>query len=244
MNISESLRANDLKYFIKKVFEVDSFKSKIGDDKDTVVVSFTVDQQEPAEDLENFLEMGYPFVLDADVSPGETDDGTYKVFVELERGRHVGEQITEMLYGISRLTGIEDFRFRYFKGFKSKEATLENLNEIIPKDGNSYNVATERFQLENFSNFFKDSYADSVELLDESITFKRIWKDPVSFSVVTSGPKQEVYDQVQGPIMLESKAIAESIFLTKYIGEFNITKIGETFVFENNGWAVALTRKI
>jgi hypothetical protein len=72
MNISESLRANDLKYFIKKVFEVDSFKSKIGDDKDTVVVSFTVDQQEPAEDLENFLEMGYPFVLDADVSPSKS----------------------------------------------------------------------------------------------------------------------------------------------------------------------------
>ena len=243
MNLSESLRAGDLKHFVKKVFEVDSFKSKIGDDKDTVVLSFTVDQQEPAEDLENFLEMGYPFVLDADVSPGETDDGTYKVFVELERGRHVSEQITEMLYGISKITGIDDFRFRYFKSFKSKEATLENLNEIIPKDGNSYEVATERFQLENFSNFFKDSYADTVELLDESITFKRIWKDPLSFKIITSGPKNEVYDQLPDGIVLESRAVAEALWLTKYLGEYSITKVGKYFVFENKNWAVALERR-
>ena len=32
-------------------------------------------------------------------------------------------------------------------------------------------------------------------------------------------------------------------FLSKYIGNYNITKISDTFIFENRGWAVALTRK-
>jgi hypothetical protein len=37
--------------------------------------------------------------------------------------------------------------------------------------------------------------------------------------------------------------MAEVMFLSKYIGNYNITKIGNAFIFENSGWAVALKRK-
>ena len=228
---------------VKKVFEIDSFKSKIGDDQDVVVLSFTVDHEDPAKDLENFVEMGYDFVLDADTSPGETEDGTYKVYVELERSRHVAKQIMEIVEGILKLTGLETMRFRYFKGFKSHEATEENLAAIIPMDSNSYEIATEQNMLENFSNFFSNSYVDELKVIEESISFKRVWKDPVAFEIITSGPKQLVYNAVRGPIMLEGKDMAEVMFLTKYIGNYNITKIGNTFIFEHGNWAVALQRK-
>jgi len=108
--INENLMANDLKNLVKKVFEIDSYKSKIDDDQDVVVLSFTVDHEDAAKDLENFIEMGYDFVLDADVSPGETEDGTYKVFIELQRDRHVAENIYTLLDGIERLTNIPDMR--------------------------------------------------------------------------------------------------------------------------------------
>lgn len=228
---------------VKKVFEIDSFKSKIGDDPDVVVLSFTVDHEDPAKDLENFIEMGYDFVLDADTSPGETDDGTYKVYVELERSRHVPKQIAELVEGILKLTGLDTMRFRYFKAFKSQEATEENLATSVPLDAEAYKVATERGMMENFSNFFSNSYIDELQVVEESISFKRVWKDPVKFDIITSGPKQEVYNAVKGPIMLESRDMAEVMFLTKYIGNYNITKIGKTFVFEHSGWAVALERK-
>ena len=84
MKITESLRAGDLRHMIKKVFGVDSYKSKVGNDEEVVVLSFVVSEEDPAKDLENFIEMGYDFVLDADVTPGETDDGEFLVFVELE----------------------------------------------------------------------------------------------------------------------------------------------------------------
>lgn len=238
-----SLRANDLRHFVKKVFEIDSYKSKIGDDQDIVVLSFTVDSEDPAKDLENFIEMGYSFVLDADVSPGETDDGTYKVYVELERNRHVPEQILDLLNGVKKVTGIEEFRFRYFKSFKSQETTKETLEKSVPLDKNSYNSVTESQHINNFSNFFVNSYADNISVLDESITFNRIWMEPASFEIISSGPKREVYDSLKGPIMLEGKDIAEVLYLTKTIGNYNITKIGTTFVFENSGWAVALEKK-
>ena len=243
MSLMESLHAKDLRNMVKKVFEIDSFKSKIGNDEDICVLSFTVEQEDPAKDLENFFEMGYSFVLDADVSPGETDDGTYRVYVELERTRHVVEQILELVEGIEKLTGIDDMRFRFFKSFKSHDATLENLEAIVPKDKTSYNLATEKNRLDNFSEFFSNSYAEELKLIDESITFKRAYSGPVSFNIINSGPKHSVYDLVKGPIILESKDMAEVMFLTKIIGNYNITKIGNTFIFENSGWAVALKRK-
>lgn len=243
MNITESLKAGDLKYLVKKVFEIDSYKSKIGDDVDVVVVSFTVDHEDPAKDLENFIEMGYDFVLDADTSPGETEDGTYKVYVELERNRHVGRQIIEILDGVERLTGMPDMRFRYFKSFKSVEATLENLEAVVPMDKESYNISTDKSMLENFSNFFANSFAEEITVVEESISFKRVYGDKVQFKIVNSGPKYEVYDAVKGPIMLEGKDMAEVMFLTKFIGNYNITKIGNSFIFENSGYAVVLEKQ-
>jgi hypothetical protein len=241
--ITESLKANDLRHFVNKVFTIDSFKSKIGDDIDVVVLCFEVDDEDPAKDLENFIEMGYDFVLDADVSPGETDDGNYKVFVEIERGRHAAEQIREILDGVEKLSGISDFRFRYFKSFKSQEATEENLAAAIPTNKEAYEEVTKRFRMDNFSNFFSNSYSDNIKVANESITFQRTYSGPVTFEIINSGNKKDLYESVRGPIVLESKDMAEVMFLTKIIGNYNITKIGDTFVFENSGWAVALKRK-
>lgn len=242
-NIYESLRANDLRYFVKNVFEIDSYQSKIGDDQDIVTISFTVDGEDPATDLEHFIEMGYDFVLDADVSPGELDDGKYRVYVELERSRHSSQQIREILNGLEKLTGENNMRFRWYKSFRSQAATIENLESTIPDSPKEYERAVSEHSMNNFSNFFKESYADEINVVNESISFKRIYGDVVNFDIVSSGTKKSVYEEVKGPIMLESKDIAEAIFLTKYIGNYNITKVGDTFVFENNGWAVALKRK-
>lgn len=240
--ITESLHAQDLKFLIKKVFEIDAYKSKIGNDRDVIVLSFTVDHEDPAKDLENFAEMGYDFVLDADVSPGETEDGSYKVFIELERNRHAPQQILELLDGIEKLSGMDDMKFRYFKSFKSKNANLKNLKAAIPTTIEEYESTTTRHGLDNFTTFFKESFSE-VDIVNESLRFKTPFSDIIMFDVITSGPKSEVYESIQGPIMLESSSIAEVMYFTKRIGNYNITKIGNTFIFENSGWAVALEKK-
>jgi hypothetical protein len=97
--------------------------------------------------------------------------------------------------------------------------------------------------MDNFSEFFSNSYADSIKLVDESISFKRPYSGTVIFDIINSGNKQEIYESVKGPIVLEGKDMAEVMFLTKVIGNYNITKIGQTFIFERDNWAVALKRK-
>lgn len=237
-----ALRAEDLKDLVKPIFEIDSYSSKMGDDKDVVVLSFTVDQKEPADDLVQFCEMGYDFILDADVTPGELDNGTYKVFVEIQRSRHIGEQIMELLDGVKKLTGHNDFKFRYYKSFQSLPADQNTLSETIPLDASSYEVTIQESALNNFSNFFRKSSVDSIEGLFEGIRFRKIYAEPISMRVVDVGSKRDVYERAQGKIGLLPSDISECIFLTKYIGNYNITKIGNSFIFEDNGFAVALER--
>ena len=57
------LRQNDLEFTIDNIFEIDSFKSKMGDDKDIVTLSFSVKGEQPAKDLVNFVETGYTLSL-------------------------------------------------------------------------------------------------------------------------------------------------------------------------------------
>ena len=65
------LRNNDLDSLVDNIIEIDSYKSKMGQDADIVTLAISILGENPAKDLENFLEKGYPFVLDADVSSGE-----------------------------------------------------------------------------------------------------------------------------------------------------------------------------
>ena len=74
------LRQHDLEFTIDNVFEIDSYKSKMGEDSDIVTLSFAVKGDQPAKDLVKFIETGYDFVLDADKTSGEQNDGKYRVF--------------------------------------------------------------------------------------------------------------------------------------------------------------------
>lgn len=236
----DSLQAGDLKNLVHHIFEIDSYRSKMGDDKDVVVVSFTVESKDPAEDLVSFIEKGYQFVLDADVTPGELASGKYKVFVELQRDRHVAENISNMLYGISKLTGIDGFKFRYYKSFDSKDAIKETLEEIIPNDPETYEDAIKERKVESFENFFAKSMLENLTVDSEYLTVKKIYADPLKFKIINSGKKESVLESVKDKINVNEWA--EIIFLTKYFGDFNITKFGNKLMFEDKGTAVLLER--
>jgi hypothetical protein len=139
----EGLEQGDLKRLIHPELHIDEFKSKLGDDKDVVVVSFKVNNKEPAGDLVNFIEKGYEWVIDADVSAGEMDDGSYIVFVELDRKESVADDIISLMEDIMNLTDqkIEDWRVRYYKSHKETTLSLEALKDLIPATPAAYEQA-------------------------------------------------------------------------------------------------------
>ena len=237
---NEGLLAGDLTRLVDNIFEIDSYASKMGEDKDIVVLAFNVKSQKPADDLVEFVENGYDFVLDADSSPGELADGKYKVFVEIERNRRIAQQIVELLNGIGLLADIDDFKFRYYKSFHSLDADESNLDETIPKTKDEYEINIQESTMNNFSNFFGRSYLESISVDHEDIVFQKKFSGPLRLRIKDFGPKEEVYNNINGPIMLEGSAMSEIMYFTKYVGNYNITKIGNVFVFENGEYAVAL----
>ena len=140
--LNENLEHNDLKRLVHPELHIDEYKSKMGDDSDVCVVSFKVAGKEPAADLVSFIEKGYEFVLDADVSSGEKEGGDYLVFVELERTDKLPEQIIEIMEDIMNLTEQElsDWRVRYYKSTQDNDLTAETLEQIIPLTPEAYDA--------------------------------------------------------------------------------------------------------
>tara|TARA_B100002019_G_scaffold214621_1_gene187205 strand:- start:1365 stop:2081 length:717 start_codon:yes stop_codon:yes gene_type:complete len=234
------LRKEDLKHTIYDIFEIDSFSSKMGEDEDIVVVSFSMRDKGPAEDLVKFLESGYSFILDADVTPGEQRDGTYKVFVEMERSNDVATNVFEIIDGVKKISGLDKLKFRYYKNFNSNEATLENLNTSIPKSSIDYKRNKEETKLENYKHFFNKSYVDSIDLLENTLTIKKIYADPLHFKFIDFGDKETILENINEKFNTDD--FAEIIYLCKYIGDYNITKYGDKITMENSGKTLVLER--
>tara|TARA_B100000925_G_scaffold266511_1_gene226388 strand:- start:726 stop:1424 length:699 start_codon:yes stop_codon:yes gene_type:complete len=229
------LLKNDLQFLVDNIVEIDSFKSKMGDDKDIITLAFSVNGDSPAKDLENFIEKGYPFVLDADVSSGEQSDGSYKVFVEMERNKDAPMHILEIADGVRKLADVDNLRFRYYKNFKSNPLDEESLANL-PLDAQAYERVTTETHLENYKNYFSNSYAESINLNDNILTVKNTYQQPVRFEVVDFGKDTQINETINMADM------AEVIWLTKYLGDYNICKYGNDLVLENKGYLLKLRR--
>ena len=236
-----SLREGDLRDMMDDVFEIDSFASKMGDDKDIVTLSFSLKEKAPADDLMNFLERGYGFILDADVTSGEQSDGTYKVFVELQRDKKVHENILEIIDGVKSLAEIDNFKFRYYKNWRSQDLSQNSLEEIVPNDPSNYGIKVEEARMDNYKNFFNKSFLEQVDLKENKLTIKKAYADTLFFEFVDFGNTLDVIKRIDDKFDI-MESYPEILFLTKYIGDYNISKYGDKLVFENGNKAVVLKR--
>lgn len=139
-NITEGLEANDLKRLVHNELHIDEYKSKLGKDEDVIVISFKVTGKEPAADLVNFIEKGYTWVIDADISSGELDDGDFIVFVEADREPDAAENIFAMMEDIIHLTDqdLSEWRLLVRSSPEEHELTAENIRMLVPLNTEDY----------------------------------------------------------------------------------------------------------
>jgi|TARA_R110000772_G_scaffold111117_1_gene214845 hypothetical protein len=236
------LRANDLHDLVKPVFEVDSYQSKMGSDEEIVVVSFSVMDEQASKDLVDFIEKGYGFVLDADHSPGEIENGAYKVFVEMERNKSVSRNIVELIDGVGKLAEIDSFRFRYHKSFTSYDASNINLSEMIPADATSYdNTVVQESSMNHFKDFFSKSFMENIEIFGDDLILKKPFGDAIGLTIKDFNTSAHINENLQDKINMND--YAEIIFLTKYLGDYNVTKFGaKTLTLENKGHTLVVER--
>ena len=240
--INEGLRPLDLKEMVHPIFEIDTYTSKMGEDRDVCVMSFQVKDRAPAKDLMEFIEKGYHYVLDADISSGENNLGEYSVFVELPRNQHLSEYIKDITYGVHKLTGIGEFKFKHRSDVEEYAVTEEVLKNIIPATPESYDGFMLNIKTEGIKRFFSKTLMDNLTLDGDIITIHKPFNKQIQLRMVKEGGVESILEDVTDTIVMDDAAMSEIFWLTKVLGDYNINKVGESFMFDNKGQAMLLQR--
>ena len=240
----EGLRRGDLQGFVDTTFTIDQYTSKMGQDSDVLVLGFIVNDKNPAIDLMEFIEKGYPFVLDADMSSGEEKDGKYQVFVEIQRTKHLPGQIRDLLSGVGQLIDSVDWRYRYHKGGKSRVFSEQAIQEDIPLSEEDYKNKMLEIKGDAIKEFFDKTPFDSVKIDENhSVTISKPFSGSVNLELLAMGPYQEIQDSLQGAIQLDEASQIQVNFLEKYLGPYEIHKINDKFLVRNGDTALVFKKE-
>lgn len=241
-NIFEGLRSGDLENYVSEVFSVDRYKSKMGEDADVLVLSFKVKEKYPAIDLMEFVEKGYDFILDADMSSGEENDGQYQVFVEIERTPKLEEQLSELLGGISQLCKIDEWKFKYQKSNKLVSFSRESISEQIPLTPEKYASKVLEIKETDIKKFFNQGAVDIELNEDNTIIFRRPYAGDLHAKFLAIGDRKSVEDKFPGALSLDESSQSQVFFLNKYLGNYEIDKIGNKFLIRNGKQALVIEK--
>ena len=245
--LNEGLREGDLRDTILKEISIDLFQPRAGDEDELIVVGLEMIDEAPANDLEEFIRTGALDVVDTDVSPGPSTDGTYMVFCEFKRDNTFPLQFLKLLTDIKNVVSTNEWKFKGFPRKEIVDLTPENLlNEVI-LDSDKYRKAKDIHDKEAAA----ESFVVDDLARDHFISEGR-------FHIVTNGkhtlPRTVSYeiDSIGDvDILLESDFIKNKpirfdnpriLRLQKMFGPcYNVNNIGKYIVVQNShGQAMAL----
>jgi hypothetical protein len=157
--VNESLAENDLKWLVNEAVYIDMHKTKLGEDKDYLVLAIAVNDRNPAHDLATFIENGVYKFEDVEVSPATDSKGRYLVYVEIKRDQDAFKNISGILEDSSKLCGITEWKFK----------TLDQTSELdLDQDTFSANVITDPVEYEQ-RHPPKDEQEQEAQTATESI---------------------------------------------------------------------------
>ena len=241
--VNEGLKAGDLDGVVSKRFSVDQFKSKMGEDRNIMVLAFTVDGMAPAKDLERFAETGYKEVLDADATPGTLEDGKHKVFIEFARDSSVVKSIMAFLEDLKKLTNIEEFEYTYHKGIDPTMASAETLESSIPTTPEAYEQRVNEMRVSEARHFFDKYDMMECKIIENTMSMKKTGAGhELKFELHKFGPTDDIMKETKA-FKIDMESIAECTHLTKYFGTYDITKTNENKFIFTKGDQSALVSK-
>ena len=141
--LKEGLDYHDLEGIVTPRVTIDEYAAQMGKDSEIVTLAFIVKNKQAGEDLSDWFERGYDFVLDAQVSDGELTSGTYLVFVEMNRRTTVPERIVTLLDDLETLTDIPLKDWTVVVDDEEYEPDAEVLKQVITISPHQYREEVE-----------------------------------------------------------------------------------------------------
>lgn len=241
--LTEGLQQGDLKRYVSDIFSIDRYSSKMGEDKDIVVLGFRVKEKLAAEDLMEFIEKGYSFILDADMSTGEENDGQYQVFAEIQRNTDIAENISSLLNGVGQLCDCTAWKFRYQKSSSSVEFNKENILEHVPTSAEEYENTVLEYKNNDLTDFFDQGSVEVTLESNNDIKFKKPYSGEISAKFIAIGDYESIKHKLPGKLSLDESSQSQCLFLTKYLGTYDIDKIGNKFLIRNQDKAIIIEKE-
>jgi hypothetical protein len=161
--INEGLDYLDMVGQINPVISVDEYKAKMGKDSDIVTLAFLVNSEAAGNDLVDWFERGYDWILDASVSEGELRPGKYLVFVEIKRRMAVPERIVELIEDLETLTELPVNDWTVEINDEEYDPEVEVLRQVITTSPHEYRIKEEG----ELNEMRKRAGVDTVKLYGE-----------------------------------------------------------------------------
>jgi hypothetical protein len=142
--LKEGLDYHDMVDQLDDTITVDEYAAKMGKDSDIVTITFVVHSKSAAQDLVQWLEVGYDWILDASVSQGEIEPGKWLVFAETNRRTSTPERICEILEDLETLTDRKLKDWTIEVNDEEYDADPEILKQVMTLSPHEYKAKVEK----------------------------------------------------------------------------------------------------
>lgn len=234
--LREGLSENALDYLVQPLLSIDEYCSKISD-KRAIVIGFFINDQDPADDLSNFIDRSSVPILDTEVSPAPTPDGYYMVFVEFQRDDEFPNSLITLLKEVDNLTSVDDWTFQSPAQETPLEVNEKNLRKFVELsqadiidqlDQDDEETADSEEAVIESREFWKQATLDAIRLQSDVLTLIK-HNTEYNYEVLDESPK--------GGISIES----DSRYLQTLLGpSYNVWTMDKKLVVEHMDRCVVL----
>lgn len=234
--LSEGLREGDLENLISSFITIDEFNSKVG--KDAIVVAFFVDDEDPANDLKEFIEKSPIKLLDVEVSPAANKQGFYVVFLEFLRNKEFPEKLIKVLKTIEVLCKVDNWVFKPYNETDAYDLTANNIKKTCNLKLKN-KLLSERTK-KQIINFLKESSLDYFSINNNDLELIKRTKiksyNIVDFkqSSLDFSPTSKLLQE--NAVKLDSKSLRECREISYMLGDYwGANKIDNYFIIQRIG---------
>jgi len=178
----EGMIRGALDHLVQPLLSIDEYHSKISDSR-VIVVGFFVNDQDPANDLSNFIDRSSLPVLDTDVSPSPTPEGYYAVFVELKRDGKFPDVLMSLLDEVKNITNVKEWEFTCPLHGDPVELDIDGVRECVELDPAEITEEPDKDEEQEeeeekvTEDFWKAASVDSITVYENHVIFSHVGRE-------------------------------------------------------------------
>ena len=138
--LKENFDYHDLVDQITPKLSIDEYSAKVGTDDEIITLAFIVKGEQASQDLADWFERGYEWIMDAQISDGEISMGKHLLFVEMPRRTSAPERIIKILTDLETLTNFRCDEWIIEIDDQEIKPDVERLKELMTLSPHQYRL--------------------------------------------------------------------------------------------------------